>query len=401
MFVRWPSLTRALAPALLALSSSADQNVFLSGVPDYEWHAGCFGTASGILMGFWDRHGLPHIYTGPTGGGVAPMTSYSFQGNIGIRSLWASQAGLDGRPAGQLGHMDNYWEAPSAFESTGADPYLVAGRAEHAPDCIGDFMGLSQNKWADLGGEVNGNINGYAYNFWDPLGGRLVNFQPPPQGVTPVRDIQSGLREFARYRGYEATVVSQLADFTPNLPSGGFTFKNLKAEIDAGYPVMLILQDVSRKNRSLPGNTRANPEMHAMVAYGYLTSDSTGQNFVRYRTSWASGDTIFSPWDHGIWQANLPLLGVVTFRPQPRITSVDREDGMVRITWQGPSSVVEDFGAGSTQAAHWYVVERATAIDGNFVPLNAPTSELAVTVSASSSPSEFYRVHLFHRAELQ
>jgi hypothetical protein len=269
-----------------------------------------------------------------------------------------------------------------------------------APGRIGDFMGLSQNKWADLGGEVNGNINGYAYNFWDPQGGRLVDFQPAPQGATPVRDIQSGMREFTNFRGYHATVASQLVDFNLQ-PGRGFSFKDLKAEIDAGYPVMLILQEPSRKSRSLPNNSRANPEMHAMVAYGYLTSDSTGQNFVRYRTSWASGDTVFSPWNSSKWQANLPLLGVVTFRPKPKIVSSERASGSVRLSWHGPAAVIEDANLGETFPAHWYVVERATAIDGDFVAVSEPTSELAATVSASSSPREFYRVRLLHRSDLQ
>ena len=395
-------IAAALAvPALLVSFVRADQNVALAEVPDYEWHAGCFGTASGNLMGFWDRHGLPNVYTGPTGSGLAPLNSYSFQGNGGIRSLWTSQAGFDGRPASQPGHMDDYWEFPSSFESTGPDPYLVAGRAEHPPDCLGDFMGLSQNKWANLGGEINGNINGYAYNFWDSEGGRLVDFQPEPQGVTPVRDIQSGLRAFAEYRGYSSSVFSQLVDFNPNVPSGrGFTFNDLKAEIDAGYPVLLILQRPTQKFRSLPNNSRANPDMHAMVAYGYLTSESTGQNFVRYRTSWASGDTVFSNWDGNLWQADLPLTGVIGFRPVPKIESIERADDEVRISWQGPTSVIEDHGAGATFPAHWYVVERASEISGDFMPLNEPTPELSVNVPASSNAREFYRVRLLHRNEL-
>ena len=70
-------------------------DVQLTDVPDYNWFAGCFGTASGNVAGYWDRHGFPDFYTGPTAGGVAPLSNCGT--NIGIRSMWATKAGLDGR----------------------------------------------------------------------------------------------------------------------------------------------------------------------------------------------------------------------------------------------------------------------------------------------------------------
>ena len=87
-------LSLGLALWLLSLSLVwAGENVMLTEVPDYTWYAGCFGTASGNLMGYWDRHGFPNLYTGPTAGGVAPLTSDG--SNEGIRSMWATKAGFD------------------------------------------------------------------------------------------------------------------------------------------------------------------------------------------------------------------------------------------------------------------------------------------------------------------
>src|SRR5678816_4197122 len=100
-------------------------NVYLTGVPDYAWYYGCMGTASGNLMGYWDRHGFPDFYTGPSNGGLAPL---SLSNNIGVISLWASAAGWDGRPTNSPGHVDDYYVA---FENTGADPFATPGRAEH------------------------------------------------------------------------------------------------------------------------------------------------------------------------------------------------------------------------------------------------------------------------------
>src|SRR5436190_7513810 len=100
------------------------ENVFITDVPDYAWYAGCFGAASGNLMGYWDRHGFPNFYTGPANGGVAPLNANG--SNVGIRSLWASKAGFDGRVADKPGHIDDYWEYfvddhRYSYESTAID----------------------------------------------------------------------------------------------------------------------------------------------------------------------------------------------------------------------------------------------------------------------------------------
>ena len=58
-------LIAALAAASISSTTGwAAVNVMLTEVPDYSWQYGCFGTASGNLMGYWDRHGLPNLYTG-------------------------------------------------------------------------------------------------------------------------------------------------------------------------------------------------------------------------------------------------------------------------------------------------------------------------------------------------
>jgi hypothetical protein len=46
------------AATLVVSSLRAQTYVYLTEAPNYDWYAGCFGTASGNLMGYWDRHGL-------------------------------------------------------------------------------------------------------------------------------------------------------------------------------------------------------------------------------------------------------------------------------------------------------------------------------------------------------
>lgn len=200
MFMKCTALRRilvVLACGFLALAQRvpAQTYVQLVDVPDYTWYAGCFGTATGNLMGYWDRHGMDDFYTGPTAGGVAPLDTWS-AANKGIRSMWASKAGVDGRPSAQPGHIDDYWvnyqtDNNYSYESTAADPYITAARTEHAPDCIGDFIGLSQKKWTNLGGECDGNIDAYSYSFWDKTGQRRNNYSFTNTTGQYIPDIQS------------------------------------------------------------------------------------------------------------------------------------------------------------------------------------------------------------------
>ena len=385
-----------LAGVLFSVSIAWGDNVSIVDVPDYTWYAGCFGTASGNLMGYWDRNGFPSFYIGPTTGGVAPLDSNSSR--VGIRSLWASKAGFDGRSADQPGHIDDYWEYfvnefVYSYESAATDPYVAAGRPEHAPDCVGDFIGASQNKWADLDGECSGNIDAFSFNFWDKTGVRRENFTPPGAGM---RDIQSGWRLWAQSRGYRADVFSQLVDFNPEIPTGsGFNFENLKAEINAGYPVMLFLQNPGEFSRALPGMDRGNPVVHGMIAYGYVENDSVSA--VRYRTSWGSGDQSFATWGPQSWEAGLTLRGVIGFHPAPKITSVTHGTEGLRVKWDGPSSLLQNNESGETVALHWYVIERSDSLTTpNFSPVTEPTADRETLIQncCAGQPQGFYRVKL-------
>jgi len=392
---------------LSLVSLRAQTDIYLLEVPNYNWYAGCFGTACANLMGFWDLHGLPDFYTGPTGGGAAPLNSCGI--NNGILSMTATKAGFDGRPANKPGHMDDYWstyiltscgEASSmSYQSTEMDPYVLAGRPEHTWDCIGDFIGLSQKKWTNMNNECDGNIDAYSFVYWDTKGNKRVNFTPGPEAGLPAVDIQSGLKAWAKHRGYDADVFTQLTDFNPNMPVGkGFTFDDLKAEIDAGYPVLLFLQGFDGNSRLLPGMPKANPAIHGMLAYGYAIAE-TGERFVRYRTSWGSGPAQeVSEWNANPWQAGLPVRGVIGFHPLPKITSVSLENGNVTVRWDGPSARLYDNIARTTSELHWYEVQQATSLSPpNFVPVTPPTKERSATIENCCQTTTFFRVRLLTR----
>jgi hypothetical protein len=306
--------------------------------------------------------------------------------------MWASQAGVDGRPANKFGHMDDYY---AGYESTASDPYVTAGRPEHAPDCIGDFIGLSQKKWTNLNNECAGNIDAFSFVYWDKKGFRRTNFQPQGADGQPIPDIPSGLRAWAQWRGYDADVFSQLTDFNPTRQGGqGFTFANLKAEIDAGYPVLLYLQNFTEYSRSVGGMTNANPEIHGMLAYGYSEYPSQGVQWVYYRTSWGVGE-YSSAWTGDTWQAGMPVRGVIGFHPRPKIRSATRANGQVTFSWDGPSAQINDAIAGTTATVHRYQLERATSLSTrDFSPVGAPTTSRTITVPETEGENAFYRVSL-------
>lgn len=381
---------------LVHLPLPGAESVHLEGVPDYAWHLGCFGTATGNLFGFWDRNGFPDFYTGPTGGGVAPLNSRESQRNAGIRSLWASAAGRDGRPSNLPGHEDDYYVA---YMSVAPDPYVTQGRPEHAADCIGDFIGLNQNKWDDLQGECQGNIDGYAFVHWNATGARRPAAPGQEPAIPPRSDIPSGLIEWSRHRGYEAESFCQLADFHPSVPSGaGFTFADLKAEIDAGYPVLLFLQPHGAYSRTLGAVSGVNPDIHGMLAYGYLV-DYDGTPYVRFRTSWASGDYEFAAWTAAAWtpngSLNYPLRGVIGYHPLPKIRSFEQEGDQRVLRWDGPSAILVNDESGERIPVHWYVVERTESpASESWTAVSEVQSEREFRLPTEPLDSAFYRVRL-------
>jgi len=411
-----PRRTLALLAVLCSFSvlssARAQKWVYLSEVPDYTWYAGCFGTACGNLAGFWDRHGVPDFYTGPTAGGVAPLDTCG--ANIGIRSMSATKAGFDGRPADQPGHIDDYWSYygidPSncgrrdgfSYESPVPDPFTTSSRPEHEPDCTGDFIGLSQKKWTNLNNECSGNIDAFSFVFWDKTGARRPNHYTTNDG-TYIPDIGSGMKEWARYRGYDADVFTQLASFNAErTTTNGFSFADVKAEINAGFPVLLFLQPTAEFSRSVGGVANVNPEIHGILIYGYAENvPEIGANqAVIVRTSWGSGDNIFEEWSLHTWlglfySSPFAPRGVIGFHPKPKIKSISLGNDAITLVWEGPSARLYDALAQTSTNVSHYAVQRATQLTPpNWKNVGAVTDAHTMTVAAAGTAGAFYRVVL-------
>ena len=212
----------------------------ISGMPAFDWSYGCSATSAAMIAAYYDRNGFPSMYNGPTNGGVMPLNNSSW--GAGECPLSATHMGKDGRAT--RGAVDDYWVA---VESTAQDPYITNGWTRHAyADCTGDFMGTNQSALSNIDGATT------FYNYTD--GTRLDNYT----GAEPSRvDGCHGLRDFFESRGYVVTANFNQYIVGYNGNTAGFTYDEYKAEIDAGRPVMIQVDN------------------HTMVGYGYQAGTST------------------------------------------------------------------------------------------------------------------------------
>ena len=202
-------------------------------VPAYNWVFGCSAVSASMIGAYFDRNGLPNIYTGPGNGGVMPMDNSTVWGTwtdgyetYPLNPLVASRNGLDGRST--RGSIDDYWVQ---YDSTANDPYITNGWAQHTwGDAFGDHMKTSQSAFS--------NPDGATYFTWYTNGTRLMCAGMESLGVA-TRDGTYGRKLFYQARGISVTdCYNQRTD---NAIAGGFSFANYKAQIDAGYPVLLNL----------------------------------------------------------------------------------------------------------------------------------------------------------------
>lgn len=372
-------------------AADSPANVWIQDTPAYNWHYGCYGAGSGMLFAYWDRNGYANIYTGPTAGGVAPLVSSGT--NEGIVALWASRAGFDGRPTNLYGHVDDYYVA---YKSTAPDPWISRG-VEHEPDSIGDFIGMNQDKWTNLNNECRGNRDAWAFNFFDTSGARRVNFTPLDPFGNPIPDVQSGWRAFAAWRGYDADSFSQLLDIWSDTPTGaGFTFEDLRREIDAGRPVLLHLQELAYARDDY------NPDVHAVLAVGYEITAAGARN-VRVRFGWTANVNVFDikAWSNTVYlygdpPSSPPLYprGAIGLHFKSVVTNILIDDGVGAFEWHGPSGVVSDSVAKISWTAIWHVVEAAPSPDARFSPVStaAPGRRVEFNLPTNGPPTQVYRL---------
>lgn len=254
-------------------------------VPAYTWVYGCSAVSAAMIAGYYDQNGYPSMYTGPANGGVAPDEDLIWghwkdghNNGYPVNPLAASIMGGDGRTI--RGSIDDYWVG---YESTEPDPYITGGWPEHLwGDAAGDFMKTSQYAYDNIDGATS--FFTYTYKP-DPL----LCIVMEDEGIH-YEDGTYGLKLFYEARGY--TVSDCYSQKTDNTITGGFSFEDYKAEIDAGHPVLINLRG------------------HTVVGAGY--SDE-GQIVYLYDTWGTELRTMI--W--GGWLDGLEMRSVSVVRPAP------------------------------------------------------------------------------------
>lgn len=203
-------------------------------VPGYEWVYGCAAVSAAMIAGYYDYHGFTNMYAGPTNAGVAPMNSSSWSfwsdqtgDTYPNNPLVASHAGVDGLTT--RGSIDDSWVS---YGSDTSDPYITGNWAQHAwSGAVGDFMKTSQSFYGHPDGATS------FYTLKD--GQRLTCSEMESLGIAE-EDGTYGRKKFYEARGY--TVSDCYAQPTDNRISGGYSYSQYKAEIDAGHPVLINLK---------------------------------------------------------------------------------------------------------------------------------------------------------------
>jgi len=223
--------------------------IVLSNVPAFDWSFGCSATSASMAAGYYDNNGYPNMYIGPTNSGVMPLSNAGWGNWTDPASasrdqcpLSATRNGLDGRTT--TGHVDRFWYG---VNHSGDDPFGTGDPTSTYELCTADYMGTNQDWWNN----IDGATTFYYYND----GSVLENYSGAEGnlGTARKRDGARGFRLFLESRGY--TVArnynqyingydppqywngSQWVD--PPVITGGYTYTNYKAEIDAGRPVLI------------------------------------------------------------------------------------------------------------------------------------------------------------------
>ena len=248
-----------------------------------------------MLFGYYDRNGYPNIYTGPTNGGVFPLTNEMWghaPDGFGQCPLSASQLGLDNRTI--KGHKDDYY-----YKIHGStDPYY-GNWAEHAPDSLGDFMGTSQyQNWQTK--------DGWTDFFFYTNGSPLYDYTGSESGH--LRDGTHGMKLFAESQGYRVeTNYNQYIDGYHN-NTQGFTYAQYKSEIDAGYPVYILMTE------------------HSMLGVGY-----TGTDEIIIHDSWSYNNHVMTWGEPYGWMDHIGV-SVIHLVPIPPVVQTLANGTVTRTT---------------------------------------------------------------------
>jgi len=240
-------------------------SVTLSAPGDYDWWYGCSPTSAGMIIGHYDVCG----YNSQSYGNLV-------QGGNAENSTYGGGTYLANDAIASSGHISDFYSG--GYLASGDD----VAPPFHSFNCLADFMGTSQ----DSVGNVNGSTtfyywtNGAAFTAADALNNNVADLEG-----------MYGIGEYIRYRGYDAASLYTQHIYTTSTPLG-FTFSQYMAEINAGRPVIIQVEN------------------HSMYGYGYDAASNT----VLLHDTWTLG---LHSMTWGGSYSGLQQWGVVALTPVP------------------------------------------------------------------------------------
>jgi hypothetical protein len=229
---------------------------------NYAWWYGCSPTSAGMMMGHYDRNGYNSLYyPNLVPGGVAEATTWGVPGGSALVDPVIASHGYQYDFYGNVnGSTDRTTFVYDTGGGTPANGYGYSGedlaQPWHSFNCLGDFMGTSQDAY--------GNSNGFTTFYYYTDGSPLNAYEMPGYGIADPSGMY-GIGEYVNYAGYSYnTLYNQYID-TLGL-TYGFTYAQYCAEIDAGRPVLIHIEN------------------HTMYGYGY---DNTTAPMVNVYDTWS------------------------------------------------------------------------------------------------------------------
>lgn len=303
-------------------------------VPAYSWVFGCSAVSASMVAAYWDLKGFSNMYAGPTSGGIMPMDNSGWPtwtdlsgSSYPSNPLTASRSGLDGRVS--KGSIDDYWVS---YGSSASDPYITGQWNQHAwGDAVGDYMWTSQS--------AAGNTDG-STTFWGYSGSTKLTCAAMEAGG--YQDGTVGRKHFYEARGYTVNSSECYNQATNNIATGGFSFAQYKAKIDAGYPVFLNLAG------------------HSIVGVGYNATLSPPRVYLNETWDWNSG-TEYMDWGGSYSGMQLQSVSIVEPILAGTVPGVNINDVTVKEGYAGTTTPANFTVSLSAPSSSQVTVKYATA----------------------------------------
>ncbi len=293
--------------------SAASAQVILYDVPAYKWRDGCGPTSAGMVIGYWDGKGFDNLVSG----------SAATQTTAVDAMISSSQSFSD-----YALPLDSYPANPSPLPDKSEAPF----GDEHADNSIADFMDTSQSH--------RGLYYGWSY------------YSDMPTALTSWVQLAAPQ--------YQATASN---DTLPDFWGGTFTWDKFKAEIDAGRPVILLV------DTDKDGWTD-----HFVAAMGYGEDGNTRLYYFR------------NTWDYDIhWYPFVPMrdgvpwgiYGATLFRIQALTPGAFGKTSPSNGAWGQGSNVTLGWGNSSDATSYEYCFNtNNSACDGSWTFTTSTSANL-------------------------